>query len=391
MQHRLERFRERLLTGVGQAPRIRFGFPRWHRGFCAALALFMGGLAVLGWMEQSWSATLGLAGFSLIGAIGWWAFRLPWVYLDDRTVWGRGLHGWHGIAYRKVESIRETGWGHILVVESKTSELWISRDVEHYPQLYERLWAGVQAAFTLSEEDMHADASDAPGMNDPAFPLSQEEASEVIVRVRTNLKAVRRDGALACWRWTKVIPPLWMLIRDWSNPLRRQYRDHRVLFLEGQVVWGYIVSGPEELWERTGHDLPVQALFSTDLRFDSEPDGLRRIWANLCRQQEELGEGNMDLRRFFESIFDGFTTPRNMLVPTPCTEGRRVYYTTLMITRCDLPLGRLRSLWIPLIVRPGRCRSAMVLPWRLWTHALRRKWKTIPRDPEPVFDPPPMP
>jgi hypothetical protein len=66
-----------------------------------------------------------------------------------------------------------------------------------------------------------------------------------------------------------------------------------------------------------------------------------------------------DVSQFAKSITDEVSGIFNIPLPESITNGKRVYFTTMMIFRKHLPLRYLHTNWFPLLVKPDNdyCRS----------------------------------
>jgi hypothetical protein len=128
-------------------------------------------------------------------------------------------------------------------------------------------------------------------------------------------------------------------------------------------------------------DAPAAVLFAPDLSVDRAADLLRRIALRLGQPEDNSAATTVEEQRvaedaasFWDALGDGF--PMRVEVPASLTEGHLVYCTSLMIARRDIPLGHLRSFWLPLLVDAPNCPFALVAPLSYWDESLRRLWKT---------------
>ena len=84
------------------------------------------------------------------------------------------------------------------------------------------------------------------------------------------------------------------------------------------------------------------------------------------------------MARFERALARNAGFPLMARVPPALTGGRPVYCTSLMTRRRDLPLGHLRSLWLPILVDPVACPFTIVVPPHYWSPGVRRQWKSGP-------------
>jgi len=100
----------------------------------------------------------------------------------------------------------------------------------------------------------------------------------------------------------------------------------------------------------------------------------RAVAAILTSEEhgEHLGE---EIARFRTALGRNAGFPLLVTVPPALVNGHTVYCTSLMMNGRDVPLGYLRSWWLPVMVDPRACQFAVVVPLRYWGAPVRRQWK----------------
>jgi len=165
-------------------------------------------------------------------------------------------------------------------------------------------------------------------------------------------------------------PPLWMLLR--RNPLRGQYLRQRHLLRHGQLALARVITAnrllyraPRDEWR---FDAPAIVLYTLDVAdCPSSEELLDDLAARLSDPHDDATEW------FARTMAETRGLPLTVRVPEAHSGPLAVYCTTVMVVRRHLPLGSLKSPWLPLLVSPAT-RFAVVLPPRFWGAEMRAAW-----------------
>jgi hypothetical protein len=158
-----------------------------------------------------------------------------------------------------------------------------------------------------------------------------------------------------------------------ETPLDCIYQDQEILYNQGAAVWGYIVQANDQLFEPGDRDLPAALVFSEDPYFDDHLETLEDISASLYDLKGRT-DVSPETARFAEVISDQYIALFNAPLPGSLTEGRKVYYTTIVVHRRHLPDGVLRQNCFPILAAPRQTKAAIILPSKYWPEVIRGSW-----------------
>lgn len=233
-------------------------------------------------------------------------------------------------------------------VAALVNGLAVASLADHARQL---LGGGERAA----AEPAGAEAASAPAADadDPALAAQLRTARDALGHWRQI--ATRTD-----YRLLHAPAPDWLKVMD---PLAEVIEQQQLLLSEGQVVWAALIQADKLLFQPGPGDLTASLVYSTDLHFDSRPDILRQIAAELAVQRggtaAPLDEGDAIGR---------------LPVPTLLTD-REVLHASIIAFRKHLPGEAFKGLVFPVLTHPGTS-AVMVLPRRFWPAPLVSRWTT---------------
>jgi hypothetical protein len=151
------------------------------------------------------------------------------------------------------------------------------------------------------------------------------------------------------------------------------YRDHDLLFREGEVAWGALVQANRLLFNPGLGDHPAAAVFSADTRFDNDLKSLMSTASSLYRLK-----GRVFVNRELVELVHAITNEKilffNRRLPVSFTKGPEIYCSSIMIHRKNLPLGVLAESCFPMLVLPGKTQTAIIVPCEYWPDALQHLW-----------------
>jgi hypothetical protein len=185
--------------------------------------------------------------------------------------------------------------------------------------------------------------------------------------IERRLAAARARSRMVRWRGARSPRPLWMWVRGLRHSLRGQYRWQPHLLRRGRVAWARVVAGANQIYEKPTEksiDVPAVVIIVRDA---SPTTTILEIEAMLSERGAE-----------FDSLLQALVTdgafPLGVELPLELNRGRHAYCTSLVVARRALPLGHVRSLWLPLLIDPEVCPYAVVVPLPCWPRGLRRRW-----------------
>jgi hypothetical protein len=356
LRERLDQIRRAILGDDPVAGERRYSLARWWVWLQGGSTAFIGVLAVASLAAEVPLGIIVFGGVFLGGVASIVLGRRAFVVLDDHGIEGLGLRGRARIAYCDVEDARERVFTDFLVLTTSEKRIWISKHLHRYGELAEILAARLHHRDT-APSTAHVDAT-------------------ALTRLRARLDDVRRRHPFRPGR-DVARSPLWMMLRDRRNPLRRQYRRQRHLVRHGSVVWGYLILAHDSLFEASLDqpllDAPAVVVF--------DPTG--GDISDLARAAERIGSvvfnpdpaplHGASLVAWFNG---GMDSPLSTALPLDLSDGRPMRCARLMVVRKHLPLRCLRSPWIPLLVDPGADDCCIIVPRRYWDAATRRAWQT---------------
>ncbi len=359
LNERLRQLRAEILSGQQPAEHLTFR-KRAKTVWGEVLGvLFVGTLATGALTEDFWgNIWIGLPILCLPAALLWSLIfsRRVFVVLDGRSIEGLSRRRRNRIQYVDVDRIREHRTLGFTTISSAHHVIQIPGYLERYLQLIDLVWDRVSSAVPESAAPLLHGRTQSPAR----FESLLRDARARTTFIWTVLRA----------SW----PPLWMHLFERHNPLRRQYHWHPHLLRHGRVVLGLVIIADDKLWqvarEEFVFDASALVLFAPDRSVDEAGELLEEVVARVWEDTDD--EDAQDFRR---TLSEQGPYPLGVTVPESLTRGTLVVCSSVMIVRRYVPLGQLRSRWIPLLVDPTACPFATVLPARYWDPSWRRSWK----------------
>ena len=190
----------------------------------------------------------------------------------------------------------------------------------------------------------------------------------------TREKFVAVQGQMGLLERCKFKPAMPLMVRMIGGELKAIYRDNAVIRDQGVVVWGHIIQANTDLFDPKNYDnLPAGAIYSCDPYYDSRLDQLAEIAGILFATKGKRGV-SPELRKLSRIISDERTMRMKISVPESLTDGRKVYYTSIMVHRKQLPVPFLVCSAFPLIVAPKHTTATMILPSQYWSEEMEEYW-----------------
>ena len=170
----------------------------------------------------------------------------------------------------------------------------------------------------------------------------------------------------------KLKKPLWAYNKS-SKDLAKVYKDQKVLYSQGRIALGTIVQANEELFKTdNAMSLPAVFLFSEDEYFLENPNKLIDM-ANKLYSLKGKETVDIEVKEFVDAITDEYTTILNKKLPFSISNGRDVYYTTIIVHRMHIPNIYLDRVLYPLLVYPEKVDSSFILSSFYWSDGLENE------------------
>jgi|GEM_PF-722603 len=155
----------------------------------------------------------------------------------------------------------------------------------------------------------------------------------------------------------------------------RQYKetlwDKKPLYINGQVVYASLVQANSILFKKhPAINCPAAIVFSYDEYYKHHPRELHKI-SNLLFSYKDKTNIHNDIKEITDAITDEYKKLHNVPIPTYLTEGRQLYYTTIMVYRCHLPKGYIVSSLFPIVSDFNKPKETYILPRQFWTKPLQ--------------------
>ena len=353
---RLDQIRRSILGDDPVPGQRRYSLARWWVWLQGGSTAFIGALAVASLIAHVPLGIIAFSAFFLFGVVSIALGRRAFVVLDDHGIEGLGLRGRVRMAYCDVEDARERLFTDFLILTTAENRIWISKHLQRYGELAEILAERLHRRDTL--------------------PAAHDVDPTTLARFRARLDGLRRRHPLGLTRdiaW----PPLWMVLGARPHPLGRQYRWQRHLLRHGTVVWGYLVTADDNLYaaplDQSLFDAPAIVVFDPN---GGKLPGLARTAERITAAISNPNSAALDVASFLAWLHGGTDIPLSTAVPHVLSDGQPMRCSRLMVVRKHLPLRRLMSPWIPLLVDPGVCDYSIIVPRRHWDTVTRRAWQT---------------
>lgn len=188
---------------------------------------------------------------------------------------------------------------------------------------------------------------------------------------KDNIKNMRISYHTRTGLFKNSLPMQSMWMAEPTEPLNQVHKNRSRLYEHGEVVYGCIVQANSSLFTNNilSSNLPASIVFSMDSYFDEHPYELRDVASELYKYKNKYGapEG---IRQVTDALTDEYERLFNIELPSYIANGRRVYFTTIIVFRTHLPKKRLVSSIFPIIARPPLVNTSIILPKRYWTEEM---------------------
>ena len=138
----------------------------------------------------------------------------------------------------------------------------------------------------------------------------------------------------------------------------------RKFYSEGQVALGAMVQANIDLFKKGREDLPANFIYSFDPYYMEHQDELLALAEGLFATKGDRGY-RPSIQKLADILADEYERVFAYKLPRDVTDGRSVYFTTVIVVRDHLPEGKIVKRMMPMLVLEGEQPDAMILPhWR---------------------------
>ncbi len=196
---------------------------------------------------------------------------------------------------------------------------------------------------------------------------------DVLQRCRSNFgERPRRFSLWDRFTYFRVPKPVW-LIRDPTDKLMTLFRNLESLFSEGTVVWGHIIQANRLMFEHGTTNCPGELVYSIDDATRVEPGDLQEI-AHALFRLKGTEPTDPKLQPIAEYLTNELIRVFGLPVPRAISPSIRCLISTTYFFRKHLPMRRLCTPLLPVVVNPNQPHVAMPLPERYWPQELVAWW-----------------
>lgn len=156
-----------------------------------------------------------------------------------------------------------------------------------------------------------------------------------------------------------------------SPKYKQKHWDKKPLYIQGQVTYAGLVQANDLLFRLSPHRaLPAAVIFSHDEYYKKNPKELNEIGMTLFSYKNKTNapEG---IKKIVHAITDEHQSLHNVPLPTYISQGRQVYYTTIIVYRCHLPHGKIIEPIFPIVADMKKPKETYIVPMEFWTSAFR--------------------
>lgn len=139
----------------------------------------------------------------------------------------------------------------------------------------------------------------------------------------------------------------------------------RRFYKEGNVVLGVLVQANINLFKKGSDDCPADFIYSTDEYYWRNQDKLLMLADALFSTKGDNGY-HPSIQKLADLLEDEYERIFSYKLPRHITEGRAVYFTTVMVQRDHLPKKKITEKKYPLLILENNHPDAMILPYVYW-------------------------
>lgn len=206
-----------------------------------------------------------------------------------------------------------------------------------------------------------------------AFPPASAKMPNPIHECIENFgPAPRRQSRWDRLTYFRVPKPLWLRQRP-SDGLNTLFENLPALFTAGTVVWGHIIQANSLLFQPGADDCPGELVYSLTDAQRVDPDYLGQV-AHQLFSLKGTEPADPDLAPIAEYLTNEMIRVFGLAVPKTISANLPCRISTTFFVRKHLPLRRLCTPLLPIVVNPVEPYVAMPLPARYWPQSLIDWW-----------------
>lgn len=172
----------------------------------------------------------------------------------------------------------------------------------------------------------------------------------------------------------RIPRPRWLPANS-SDGLSTLFQNLHTLFTEGTVVWGHIIQANALLFQPGLDDCPGELVYSLADARRVDPDDLGQVAHQLYSLKGSAPE-DPELAPIATYLTDEMIRVFGLPVPKTISPNLPCRISTTFFVRKHLPLRRLCTPLLPIVVNPSEPYVAMPLPARFWPQPLIDWWST---------------
>lgn len=174
-------------------------------------------------------------------------------------------------------------------------------------------------------------------------------------------------------------------VEDWllKDPMGAVYKEAETLLNSGQVCYAGIVQANKLLFKKGlifSPDCPAAFVYSDNEFINANPFLLEDIAHYIYSFKGIPDSAPEELREIVRVVADEYERMFNVPVPVKAVpfegkeqvaaeyyENAEVLFTTAFVFRKYVPGKALKGRVVPVLAKPGECKSIMILPGNYWT------------------------
>ncbi|CAM2005986.1 hypothetical protein [Acanthopleuribacter pedis] len=208
-------------------------------------------------------------------------------------------------------------------------------------------------------------------------PMPRQETAEAWLKHMNNALGHSRPRRFPFFQRLNnyLEPPAWLKLRP-QDPLHGIYQFQKELYRAGELVWGFVLQGHEDLFEPE-RDNHAALLLHGGVGASVGIHTLAECAKRLGRWLDQTGPGS-DHGALRRVLLDPHGRVFSRPVPNLTNAGEPgppVYCSSLLVHREHLPIGWLPFAWLPLLVLPHQPYIAAVLPYWYWPQPFQERWR----------------
>ena len=183
--------------------------------------------------------------------------------------------------------------------------------------------------------------------------------------------APRKFGIWENMSYMNIPRPSWL---DAGDQLKTIYDNVKALYRDGRVVWGHVIQANGMLFRDGEHDCPGELVYSLTEGPQPNPQYLKDL-AHQLFKLKGTKPTDPDLAPIADYLTDEMIRVFGLPVPTSLSPSLSCHISTTMFVRKHLPMKKLVTTLLPIVVSTNQPHVAMPLPEKYWADELLSWWK----------------